>query len=286
MRAFLPADLGRLHAVDVDFGHWLQLGGLRVDPGPASLHLHLRWRCLRRCYRPWRCFVHVFDGEQRVSSLDHALLGSRPEVRRWEPGDEGFEKLDHWFDRRPGTVTLRLGVYDPEVNVRCPILASTLPVIDASSAVVIDPAGTPGSDYLVRFHTPPLTPCGVLFQDDLELTAYSTARHGDLAWLRLKWTLRGAPRRRLRFFGHAVAEPTATASALAQFDQELALDRRGPATTLEQNILTRLAAPEARWLRAGVCTEPDLIRLPILAGPDPYDPAERCFYRPIQCSNP
>jgi hypothetical protein len=275
MHVFLPADLQRLQPADVNFSNWLQLAGFRVDYGPASLHLHLHWRCLRRTYRPWRCFVHLLSAGKRVSSLDHTL---RPEVTRWEPGDEGYEKLDHWFHDSPGPLDLHLGLYDPRLNVRCAIVASTLPVRDDATAVVIGADAEAGN---LRFPTPPLRPCGVVLQDELELTAWSAARCEDLVWLRLKWTLRGRPRRRLRFFGHVAAEPAAAAATVAQFDQELPLDRRGPATWIEQNMVARVPASGDWWLRGGVCTEPELIRVPILRGPEPYDAAEACFYRPL-----
>jgi hypothetical protein len=281
MGVYLPADLQQLHRVDVNFAHWVQLAGLRVEPGPESIHLYLRWRLIRQSYRPWRCFVHVLSGDQRISSLDHSVLGGRPGLERWEPGDEGFEKLDHWWERRPENLALQLGLYDSELNVRCPIVASTLPVAGDSTAALVDPAAPPGPSYALQFATPPLVPVGLVFQHELELAAYAMARCGELVWLRLKWILRGPPRRRLRFFGHAVAEPSAAAPTLSQFDQQIALASRGPATWIEQNLLARVASQEACWLRAGVCTEPELIRVPILRGPQPYDPAESCFYRPL-----
>jgi hypothetical protein len=280
MRVYLPADLQQLHPVDVNFAHWVQLTGLRVEPGPESIHLYLRWRLLRQSYRSWRCFVHVLSAGRRISSLDHPLLDGRPGPERWQPGDEGFEKLDHWWERRPEDLALRLGLYDAEWNVRCPIVASTLPVADEGTAALIDPA-PPGPRYILQFATPPLVPVGLVFQDELELAAYATARCGPLVWLRLKWILRGRPRRRLRFFGHAVAEPSAAAPTLSQFDQGLAATPRGPATWIEQNIMTSVPSPEACWLRGGVCTDPELVRVPILRGPQPYDPVESCFYRPL-----
>ncbi len=282
MRVFFPADLQQLHPVDVNFANWVQLAGLRVDHGPESIHLYLRWRLLRKTYCFWRCFVHIVSGDRRLSSLDHDVLSGKPGVTSWEPGDEGYEKVDHWWDRRPENLALHLGLYDPQRNVRCPIVASTLPVRDESSAVVIDPTREPAMDYAIRFPTPPLVPCGMVFRGEMELTAYSAARQDELVWLRLKWTLRGRTRRRLRFFGHAVAEPSATATTLGQFDQAIAVDRRGPATWVEQNVIARLTAPEACWLRAGVCTEPNIVRLRILRGPQPYDPLRSCFFRPLE----
>jgi len=275
MRVYLPGELRAVEKVEVSFANWVQLAGLRVEEGPESIHLYLHWRLLRKTVRPWRCFVHVMAGDERVSSLDHALLGGKPEVRRWEAGDEGYEKLDHWWKRRPEALDLRLGLYDPVVNVRCPVVRSTLPVEDDCTAVVAGRSG-PG-EYAVRFAERPLVPCGVEFEEGLELTAYAASRWEGLVWLRLKWTLRGKPKWRLRFFGHGAAEATNESATLGQFDQELVLERRGPATEIEQNMVARIGRG-ARWLRGGVCTEPELVRVGIVRGKGKWDVEERCCF--------
>jgi hypothetical protein len=161
-----------------------------------------------------------------------------------------------------------------------------LPVRDDSSAVVLDLAGAPSSQYAIEFPSPPLIPCGITFRHQLELTAYSAAQVGDLTWLRLKWTLRGHPLDRLRFFGHVVSEPSPSAPTLAQFDQDICTRRRGPATWIEQNVVGPTGSLRGVWLRAGVCTKANLHRLPILGGPQPYDTTASCFYRPLEPQSP
>jgi hypothetical protein len=203
-------------------------------------------------------------------------------------------------------VRVRLGVYDPEINVRTPVLASTLPVADESSAVWITDAaaGAAGSDgsaaddlaadhggYAVRFEATPLAPSGLEFEGGdvfagrIELAGWSAVWHEDLLWLRLKWIFRRRPAgwrggrpRALRFFAHLVDEPGAAAPARVQLDQDLAPEDRGPATAVEQNIVRAAPRSESQWLRCGLCTAGELIRLPIAGGPVEFDAEERCAY--------
>jgi hypothetical protein len=280
VQVFLPGELRSLHPVDVNFANWLRLVHLGVESTPNSLRLCLHWRTIRRPTRPWRCFVHVLSDGRQVSSLDHRLLNDQPSVLRWEPGDDGYQTVEHWWDHSPGSMSLHLGLFDPVWNLRCPVVASTLPVVDDSSAVRIDPGREPGDRRLLRFDAPPLRPCGILFERGLELTAWSASRRDELVWLRLKWTWRGSSRRGLRFFGHAVAEPSPAAPTLAQFDQDIALERRGPATWLEQNVTSRVAAPEAVWLRAGVF-EPGTLRRLAVVRAEQADSLYRCAYLPL-----
>ena len=277
MQAFLSTQLRDAHAAQVNFGNWLQLTGFRFAQDASGLTLLLHWRSLRKTYRRWRCFVHGLSGAQQIFSLDHAILKGRPQVPDWEPGDEGYELLRHWLKEPPANLALRLGIYDPEINVRCAVLASTLPVLDESTAVLLTPNREPGSSYFVQFDPVPLIPCDLEFDDGLELTGYSASRHDQLLWLRLKWTLRGWPRRTLRFFGHVVAELTAEAPTLLQFDQDLPLERRGPATALEQHVIRALGPADPAWLRVGIFNPSNLRRLKILRA-GAMDQQHRCAF--------
>jgi hypothetical protein len=295
---FLKSELRDLAAVDVNFGGRLQLAGVRMSRDAGGLELRLRWRALRRCSRPWACFAHVVANGQQISSLDREILGGRPPVTEWEEGDEGYETRRLWAAGLPEDVQVRLGVYDTEINVRTPVLASTLPVADESSAVWISNRTTAAGAYVVRFEAAPLELCSVQFEGgeafggQIELAGWSSAWHENLLWVRLKWILRREAARRqnsrpvaLRFFGHVVAEPSREAPALMQLDQNLAREDHGPATAVEQNIV-RAAPPEPRgdsprWLRAGLCTAVELHRLRILSGAAQVDADDRCTYLKI-----
>src|SRR5262249_38326731 len=157
-------------------------------------------------------------------------------------------------------------------------LASTLPIADESSAVWIDTNPASRDSYAIRFDPPPLIPARVVFERGFELAAYSTARQGDLIWLRLKWILRRARRRRVRFFGHLIEERSPETPALAQFDQDLPLEDRGPATAVEQHVVRAISGHGPTWLRVGLFHPSNLKRLRILEAAPQFDPAGRCAY--------
>lgn len=276
-QAFLSAEFQDLEPVDVSFNHVVQLLGLGLQREASSITLRLRWRALRRPAQPWRCFVHLIADGRKLSSLDHEILGGRPSIAAWQPGDEAYESLRHWISQPPANLCVHLGLYDARINVRAAVLRSTLPVDDESSAVVIAWNGQSRAARCVSFDVIPLIPAGVVFERGLELTAYSVARDGELAWVRLKWTIRQGSQSGLRFFGHAVHQQDPAAPASAQFDQDLALDCRGPAGLEEQNIVRRLE-PDVPWLRAGVYRPASGRRLEILSASGPADPANRCIY--------
>lgn len=296
-QVFVSSELRDLVPVDVNFGGCLQLTGVRMSREAAGLELRLRWRGLRRHRRRWVCFAHVVANERQVSSFDHEILGGRPSSGQWDEGDEGYEARRLWAAGLPEDVQVRLGVYDPEINVRAPVLASTLPVADEGSAVWISSRTAAAGDY-VSFEAAPLEPCHVQFEGGeafagrVELTAWSAVWQQGLLWLRLKWILRRDPATQrdsrpvaLRFFGHVVDQPAREAPTLVQFDESLARENRGPATAVEQNIVR--AAPQEPhagsplWLRAGLCTAVELHRLRILSGAAEFDPDDRCTYLKI-----
>ena len=187
-----------------------------------------------------------------------------------------------WLANLPEDLKLRLGVYDPEINVRCAVLASTLPIEDESTAVLAGADSAAPSAYTVRFQQAPLVPCRIVFEGGIELTAYSVVRYNDLVWLRLKWTVRQGGLQGLRFFGHAVTEPSPEIAAVAQFDQDMAIERRGPATVVEQNIVRALGSAAPPWLRAGVFKPSNLKRLKILSGTAVVEEGHRCVYLRLQ----
>jgi len=277
--AFLTAELRDLDPVEVSFGNWIQLAGVRLITEASGLTLGLRWRLLRKTHRPWRCFAHLLSEGKQIGSLDHELLESHPSPGGWEPGDEAYRRLRHWF-APPPDLWLRLGLYDPQVNVRCPVLASTLPIADQCTAVRVEPNQAARSGYAIQFEPLALTPCRVVFEQGVELAAYSVARQDPLVWLRLKWITREGPPRALRFFGHAIREPRPDAPSLAQLDQDVWIERRGPATAVEQNIVGPVDA-SAGCLRAGLADLPALRRLEIRSSTFPVEPAHQCLFVPL-----
>src|SRR5262249_28456568 len=181
--AFLPADLRELHPVDVNFQRLLQLTGVRLIRDAACLVVHLPWRALENPTRRWRCLRHLRWQDHQISSLDHELLRGHPPLTRWEAEDEGYESLRLWLASPPEDLKLRLGLFDPAINVRSAVLASTLPIADESSAVWIDTNPASRGTYAIRFDPPPLIPARVVFERGFELAAYSIAPQGDLICL-------------------------------------------------------------------------------------------------------
>jgi hypothetical protein len=281
--AFLSTDLTDLHSVEVNFANSLQLTGVGMSHDFACLNLKLRWRLLRAIPRPWRCFAHLLVNGKQVSSLDHEILRRKPPITCWEPGDEGYESLRVWMENPAQNVSLRLGVYDPSINVRQPVLASTLPVADECSAVCIGAASGQLSEYFVRFDPCPLTACELAFEHGVTLRAYSVVRQNDLVWLRLKWILRRGRRRSVRFFGHVVTELAPEASSLAQFDHDLAMECDGLIAAMETNAVRSWLEPEqSLWLRAGLFDPRNQRRWGISGGSFDIDPQYRCAYIPLR----
>lgn len=284
--AFLSAELQDLHPVEVTFSNGVQLRGVSLSRDAAGVTLKLRWRALTRMLRPLRCFAHVFAEGRQISSLDHEILRHGPSIVSWEAGDEGFESLRLSLSNRPDGLEIRLGLYDSEINVRVAVLVSTLPVVDEGSAVRLPTGVTPGIDYTVKFDPLPLTPCRVVFEDGLFLSAYSVAQQDNLVWLRLKWIVARGRRRSVRFFGHLVAEPAPEGPTLLQFDQDFVAERRGPVTAVEQNVVRKLepTAASGSVLRAGAFRPSTSYRLKIETSTFPFDAHHRCLYLPFSAA--
>ena len=282
--AFLPAGLRDLDPAEVNFGNCLQLVGVRLSRDPVSLTLKLHWRALAVRPRRLRCFAHVLAGERQISALDHKILRHGPAMDEWDVGDEGYERRRLWLSTGPEPLRVRLGVYDPRINVRAPVLASTLSVTDEASAVWLQPdVATSASDYAIKFEPAPLVPSHVVFERGLELAAYSIVRHRDLVWLRLKWNVYRNASLPVRFFGHLVRDQGHETPTLLQFDQDFASERQGPVTAVEQNIVRALppSAAAGSVLRAGVFRTSSLYRLKIKSAALPFDAERCCFYLPF-----
>lgn len=256
-----PATRPELEKIDVNFGNFLQVTGLRLSAENGVVTLRMRWRCLSPAPRPYRAFVHLLnEQDQIVGSLDHEILHGSPPVDEWQPGDEGYEA--RYVALRPAltrNLRLRFGIFDPETGQRAPAWASMLPLKDDFTAAVLDPSQPAASGYVFQMAPAPMAACDVEFPGGLRLAGYSVRRSRDVVWLRLRWL---APRRlsqKLRFFGHAVGDQRRDTPIVLSFDQDLNLDRLPPPRTggpleLVQDILRDASklGDAAKFIRAGV----------------------------------
>ena len=288
--AFVSADYRELHPVDLNFNGKWQLLGFRFSREPRHLTLALRWRCLRAVFHRTWCFAHVFDPEgRRVASLDHELLDGDPPPVVWHPGDEGYEFRS--FDLDPVSSNgsnlpqyhLRLGLYDPVTNLRLPLVRSNLAVTDEFTAAVMESDTRPAEGYVHYCEPREMTSCQVVLEGGVELSSYSVTAAPGIVWVRLRWSISTVPAKALMFFGHLVPSCDPEIGALVWLDQDLAVHGRGPQPRFVQDIVR--AAPPAGgsplFLRAGVCTHPDLQRLSILESSFDADLQNRCVYIPI-----
>jgi hypothetical protein len=273
--------------VNLNFNEQWQLTGLRFAQERNRLALSMRWRCLRTLFRMARCFGQVTDAEGLpVGSLDHDLMEGWPRPVGWRPGDEGFESCCLWLpESKPASPAyfLRFGLYDPDTNLRLPLTASTLPVEDDFTAVTVPAGQAPGSSTVFSLEPAAAAPCRVRFGDSVELVGCSVTSRERVFWLRLRWVMSEVPRSKLMFFGHAVTASDAKVGALASFDQDMAVQGRGSWPRFEQDVVRSIppAAPLPEFLRAGVCTFPDLARLEIRESSFPSDPAAKCLFIPV-----
>ena len=140
--AGLAAEAGRvvapsLRPLDVTYGDALQLAGYRlVVPAPGQgvarpgdrLRLLLRWRPLRPVEGEVSVFIHLVNvARQTVAQFDRPLEARGRPVAGWEPGqsvDVGHDLLMPSVP--PGVYLLRLGLYDPDSQVRLPLTEERL----------------------------------------------------------------------------------------------------------------------------------------------------------------
>jgi hypothetical protein len=292
--AFLSSEFRQLWPVEVNFNNRWRLAGLRFLQEDGRLTLALKWNCLRPVFGPFWCFAHVLDaGGRQVSSLNHELLDGNPPPAAWRPGDEGYEmRYLHLGDSSqqnqaaagshpsPEIYSLRIGLFNPQTNLRLPLAASTLPVAEDFTAAVVAGGTPPGSDCVFRFEPSAVLPCRVSFADAVELVGCSVTMASGIVWVRLRWSLLRAPRTALRFFGHAIPCRDPEVGALAWFDQDMA---RGLSPRFELDIVRAHPqdGPAPAFLRAGVCTSAGLERLEIRRSTLECDLRNRCFYVPL-----
>jgi len=285
--AFLPVEYTRLDPVEVNFNDQWQLTALQFAERRRRFTLAMRWRCLRTLFRMPRCFAHVAAIEGHcVAFMDHDIMDGQPNAVAWQPGDEGLEFSSVDLPERQQEAagySLHFGLFDPQTNLRLPITASTLPVTDDFTAAVFGTHIKPAVSYSFRLHAEPAARCRVRFANSVELVGCSLTQGDGVLWLRLRWILADVPASALMFFGHAVTARDSEADALAWFDQDMAVHGRGSWPRFEQDIVRSVSpgvAPIA-FIRAGVCTFPDLERLEIIESSFDYDQQARCLFIPV-----
>jgi hypothetical protein len=247
-----------------------------------------------------RCFAHLADEAGRdLGSMDHDLLGGEPQPAEWAPGDEGYET--RFLELGPGSgregrlalgpggyeihnssvARLWLGLYDTGTGGRLPVVSSTLPVVEACTAVALTANTVPGAEVVFRLEPAPLQTCRVAFESGLELTGYAVTRAGSTVWLRLRWRAPEQDGEPARFFGHGVTQTDAEAESLLSFDQELSLERRLRGQEFEVYVFRTMEAASPAFLRGGVCTSLGLERRAIRASSLAYHEQSRCFFLPL-----
>ncbi len=291
---FFPASLDAprpdLDPVDLNFGNYLQVKGLRVAEQGGVYTLRLLWRCLNPPPRPYRCFAHIIDPQGKIlARLDHEILHASPPVDEWQPGDEGYEARYMVLPAAAARGTrLQLGLFDSHTDLRVPLWASTLPLKDGYTAAIVEPNQAPGDEYPFRMEPAPWIDCDVEFEQGVRLTGYSLRRTGEVAWLRLRWTAAERPEGRLHFFGHAVADQSPDSAILLSFDQDTAFDRVLPGRdgkfAIVQDVLRDISKlpAHARLLRVGLFDmENPNDRLAIRRSSLPMSKRQKAIYLPL-----
>ncbi|HYM12178.1 MAG TPA: glycosyltransferase family 39 protein [Bryobacterales bacterium] len=286
-----PGAAAQLDQADVNLGNYLQITGLRLAEKQGVFTLQLRWRCLNPVPVAYRCFAHIVNAQERpLGSMDHEILHGSPPVNEWQPGDEGYEA--RYLALPPATARnahLQIGIFDLESGLRVPVWTSTFPLRDDYTAAVVDPAQPPPAGYRFEAGPAPLTACNVVFENGLRLTGYSLRRAGEVMWVRLRWE---APRRlskRLRFFGHAVADQSRDTPILLSFDQDLGLEKmpappRGSPIEATEDIVRDAAklGAQAKFLRAGVFdVDQPLDRLSVRTSSVTLSRQQKAIYLPL-----
>jgi len=255
----LPA----LDPVDLNFGNYLAVTGLRLTEQEGLFTLAIRWRCLNPPPRSYRAFAHLVDSRGKLlGSMDHEILHGSPPVTTWLPDEEGYEARHLALPAaQTRDVELRLGLFDPDTGLRLPLWASTLPLRDDYTAAVVKPNQTPAAEHLLQMRPAALLECRVEFEGGYQLTGYSLQRASGVAWLRLRWRVPWGARRRIFFFGHAVADQSPDTRILLSFDQDLGVERLSRRRWFEteqieliQDVVRDVSrlGPEAQFLRVGL----------------------------------
>jgi len=125
------------HEIGADFGGRAMLLGydlLPASPRPGqTLYLTLYWRAEQEMDRSYKVFAHLLDSTGRVRVQHDAVPANwtRP-TTGWLAGEiiTDPHSLILESDTPPGEYLLQVGLYDPETNIRLPLLNAAGQAID------------------------------------------------------------------------------------------------------------------------------------------------------------
>lgn len=117
------------HRLDVNLGDQVTLLGYDLTPAVPqpgeTFRLTLYWRAEQEMSPSYKVFVHLFDAEGRLRAQHDAVPAdwTRP-TTGWLPGEvvTDAHPLTLAADAPPGEYRLQIGLYDPETNLRLPVL--------------------------------------------------------------------------------------------------------------------------------------------------------------------
>jgi hypothetical protein len=117
------------------FDNQLQLNSIDVldsssQPG-GTVRLRLKWQALTAISKDYKVFVHLFAGDQIVTQHDGQPVGELRPTSTWKVGEDISDQFAMTIpaDTPSGNYQLRIGLYDPNTQVRLPVLLA-----DGSSA--------------------------------------------------------------------------------------------------------------------------------------------------------
>ena len=111
------------HRLEANFAEQATLLGYDLEPD--TLHLTLYWRAEQPLKRSYAVFVHLLDADSRIVAQHDGLPANwtRP-TTGWLTGEiiADPHPLTLESDLSPGEYLLEVGLYDPETNIRLPVL--------------------------------------------------------------------------------------------------------------------------------------------------------------------
>lgn len=144
--AVVPPPPQPAHRVAAVFGGLARLAGYDIQPERPQpgqpLELRLYWEALDTTDTNYTVFVHLLDGAgRRLDQRDRAPGDGRRPTDTWSPGevivDSYTFSLD--WDRLQGPLHFDVGLYDPTVNHRLPVLDRAGQPTDASNVSLAGP---------------------------------------------------------------------------------------------------------------------------------------------------
>jgi hypothetical protein len=126
------AKLELVHRDHADFGNKVQLIGYDLSSPIAAgemLRLTLALKAIAPLDRAYKVFVHLRGaGDAVIAQADQLPCDFSLNEADWRPGDVVLEEyaLPIPYETEPGTYRVILGLYQPDINARLPVLSSAL----------------------------------------------------------------------------------------------------------------------------------------------------------------